>query len=209
MRPMVLTGVPAWIVVAGNRNCASRCWAFADTHSAFGGTARGSRHHQLFPDQPTWGGKDGTKVLLSGQGADEALWRVSARPESCMPCGGDRLVAGAAQIRDCHGRRVSFPAPWAEESEPRCVGPGRVVNDLRRRARTSGFFAYCMSTPPADGPSPSCIQTSEMALADDDPANDCRSRMQTGRLIGEDRYFRARSTRGLLAETTTCCTWTK
>ncbi len=63
----------------------------------------------------------------------------------------------------------------------------RVLNDLHRPP-DERFLAYCMSTPPA------AVQSIlhpdlRKELAHDDPANDCRSRIQTGRLIGEDRYF--------------------
>ncbi len=129
--------------------------------------------------------KDGTKVLLSGQGADE-------------------LFGGYPRYRVLHALRWIdwFPTPLRSGLSrtarflPGAIG-GRVGAAIRRTRRViidlhrppdERFLAYCMSTPPE------AVQSIlhpdlRKELAHDDPANDCRSRMQTGRLIGEDRYF--------------------
>jgi asparagine synthase (glutamine-hydrolysing) len=129
--------------------------------------------------------KDGTKVLLSGQGADELFGGYPRYRAMRALRGIDWLPAS---LRLGLSRTASFlPGAMAGRVGAAMRRTRRVVNDLHRPP-DERFLAYCMSTPPAAVRS-ILHPDLQIELADDDPANDCRSRMQTGHLVGEDRYF--------------------
>jgi asparagine synthase (glutamine-hydrolysing) len=127
----------------------------------------------------------GTKVLLTGQGADELF-------------GGYPRYRALRALRWVDGLPVPLQVGLSRTARllPGAMGgrAGAAVRRLRRvvseidRPADERFLAYCMSAPPDAARSILHADLQE-ELAEDDPADDCRLRMRTRSLTREDRFL--------------------
>jgi asparagine synthase (glutamine-hydrolysing) len=127
----------------------------------------------------------GTKVLLSGQGADELFGGYPRYAAFRAFRWADRVPTGARKT-------VARGASWIPGA---MGGPGgaamrrvrRVLGDIHRPP-DERFLAYCMSTP-ADVVSSVFSPEVRAELDNDRPDDDCRLRMRAHALTAEDRFL--------------------
>jgi asparagine synthase (glutamine-hydrolysing) len=129
--------------------------------------------------------KNGTKVLLSGQGADE-LFGGYPRYAILRALGWADGVP--ATLRTGISRCAHFlPGAMGGKSGATIRRVRRVLCDIQRPP-DERFLAYCMSTQP-DAARSVFHADVQAELVQDRPDNDCRLRMRAAGLTGEDRFL--------------------
>lgn len=129
--------------------------------------------------------ENGTKVLLSGQGADELF---GGYPRYAVLRALKRLDRLPAWMRGGLSRASQLlPGAMGGRGGATMRRLRRVLCDIHRNP-DERFLAYCMSTP--CGVMRSVLHADLQAeLEDTCPDDDCRRRMQTAGLAGEDRFL--------------------
>ena len=129
--------------------------------------------------------QNGTKVLLSGQGADE-LFGGYPRYAVLQALGWIDRVPGFLRTGISRGARL-LPGAMGGRGGSTIRRLRRVLSDIHRPP-DERFLAYCMATP-ADIARSVLNEDVQAELEHEQPDDDCRLRMRTSGLVGEDRFL--------------------